>query len=103
MSAEQALRPMALCELCYLDDHILWEPESMNEDGQILMKLISVDVPEKVNTESVETCCMCGSITVAGIFEMMNPKEVYFLEDDELESNFVMSLGDDDEAFDEGL
>jgi hypothetical protein len=34
---------------------------------------------------------------------MMNPKEVYFLEDDELESNFVMSLGDDDEAFDEGF
>jgi hypothetical protein len=75
----------------------------MNEDGQILMKLISVDVPEKVNTESVETCCMCGSITVAGIYQMMNPKEVYFLEDDELESNFVMSLGDDDEAFDEGF
>lgn len=102
MSAEQVKRPMALCELCFLDDHTRWEPQSMDSQGQILMRLVSVDVPEKVNTESVETCCMCGSITIAGIFEMMNPLEVYFLEDSELDNNFVMSLGED-EDFDEGF
>jgi hypothetical protein len=103
MSAEQVKRPMAFCELCFLDEHISWEPESMNEQGQILMRLISVDVPEKVNTDSVETCCMCGAITVAGIFQMINPTEVYFLEDDEMETNFVMSISEDDEEFDEGF
>ena len=102
MSAEQVRRPMALCELCFLDDHTRWEPESMDDQGQIMMRLVSVEVPEKVNTESVETCCMCGAITVAGIFEMMNPLEVYFLEDNELETNFVMSLGEEDD-FDEGF
>lgn len=102
MSAEQVKRPMAFCELCFLDDHTRWEPESMDDQGQIMMKLVSVDVPKKVNTESVETCCMCGAITVAGIFQMMNPLEVYFLEDNELETNFVMSLSEEDD-FDEGL
>ena len=102
MSAAQVKRHMALCELCFLDDHTRWEPQSMDSQGQILMRLVSVDVPEKVNTESVETCCMCGSITIAGIFEMMNPLEVYFLEDSELDNNFVMSLGED-EDFDEGF
>jgi hypothetical protein len=72
----------------------------MDEQGHILMKLNGVDVPEKLNTGSVETCCMCGGITVAGIFEMMNPLDVYFLEDDELSIDFVMSLEeDDDEGF----
>ena len=49
---------MAICESCYLEDHTRWEPESMDENGTILMKLVGVDVPDKVNTESVETCCL---------------------------------------------
>ena len=102
MSAEQVKRPMAFCELCFLDDHTTWEPESMDDQGQIMMRLVKVDVPSKVNTDTVETCCMCGAITIAGIFEMVDPQKVYFLEDDELETNFVMSLGDE-EDFDEGF
>ena len=92
MAAKQAPRPMALCELCFLDDHTRWEPESMDEQGRVLMKLIGVDVPEKLNTETVETCCMCGGITVAGIFMMVSPDDVHFLEEDELDNQFEMSL-----------
>lgn len=101
MAAEQAPRPMALCELCYLDEHTRWEPESMNDNGEILMRLTGVDVPDKVNTESVETCCMCGCFTVAGIFEMRIPTEVYFLETNEEDNIFVLSLDDveEDEEF----
>jgi hypothetical protein len=101
MAAEQVSRPMALCELCYLDEHTRWEPESMDENGEILMHLTGVDVPNKVNTETVETCCMCGCLTVAGIFEMRIPTEVYFLETDEKDSKFVFSLEDieEDEEF----
>ena len=92
MAAKHAPRPMALCELCFLDDHTRWEPESMDEQGRVLMKLIGVDVPEKLNTETVETCCMCGGITVAGIFMMVSPDDVHFLEEDELDNQFEMSL-----------
>ena len=70
MSNKKEPRPMAICESCYLEDHTRWEPESMDENGTILMKLVGVDVPDKVNTESVETCCLCGALTIAGIFEV---------------------------------
>lgn len=94
MASAQTPRPMALCEICFLEDHMTWEPQSMDENGRVVMRLVGVDVPEKINTESVETCCMCGAITIAGIYQMMRPDKVYFLEEDELESDFVMSLED---------
>jgi hypothetical protein len=97
MSAKQAPRPMALCEICFLEDHTRWEPESMDEEGRVLMKLVGVDVPEKINTESVEICCMCGAITVSGIFEMMCPSDVYFNAESEKENVFEFALEDFDE------
>lgn len=99
MPAEQAPRPMAVCEICFLEEHTSWSPESMDEEGRILMKLVGVDVPNKLNNPSVETCCMCGSITIAGIFEMLKPDDVYFLEDNKMPIDFVMSLEDDEDDY----
>lgn len=90
---------MAICEVCYLTDHARWEPESMDELGHVLMALSGVDVPVKINTNAVETCCYCGSITVAGIFEMVHSSDILFDEEDDPESNFEMSIGDGDEGF----
>lgn len=45
------------------------------------MRLTGVDVPVKVNTGAVEVCTNCGNITVAGIFEMQDPKIVFFTTD----------------------
>lgn len=45
------------------------------------MRLKGVDVPEKVNSGSVEVCVVCGSITIAGIFELKLTDEVYFLKE----------------------
>lgn len=101
MSAQQVPRPMAICELCFLDDHTRWEPESVDENGMVLMRLIGVDTPNRLSTEVVETCCMCGSITVSGIFEMRVPNEVYFLEDNQISNNYVMCLEDNDFEDDE--
>ena len=70
--------PMAVCETCWLSDHTRWEPESMNETGNILLKLVGIDVPQKVNTGEVDVCCMCGSITVGGIYEFKDPSKVRF-------------------------
>lgn len=58
----------------------------MDETGSLLLKLVGVDVPQKVNTGEVEVCCMCGAITVCGIYEFKDPEKVYF-------------SGDTDEAF----
>lgn len=61
----------------------------MNAEGQIIMRLTGVDVPEKVNTESVEVCALCGSITVAGIYDMYDPAAVDFVSDEEKKDMFA--------------
>lgn len=78
MAAEPYISPMAVCEACWLENHTKWEPESVDEKGKILMRLKGVDVPDRTNNGNVEVCVMCGSITIAGIFEMKLSNEVYF-------------------------
>lgn len=73
--------PMAVCETCWLSDHTRWEPESMNETGNMLLRLVGVDVPQKVNTGEVDVCCMCGAITVGGIYEFKDADKIHFSKD----------------------
>ena len=74
MSAERVLSPLPTCEACWLKSHTQWEPESCDDDGNILMRLKGVDVPQKYNTQSVEVCSQCGNITVSGIYELRDPQ-----------------------------
>jgi hypothetical protein len=97
MSAEPVLIPLAICEMCWLEEHAKWEPESMNESGNILMRLAGVDMPEIVEVGSVEICCQCGSITIAGIYNMMNPLEVYFINGDKASHDFEFDFSETDE------
>jgi hypothetical protein len=91
MAAKPVEVPMAICEMCWLDEHARWEPESMNESGIILMKLVGVDSPEIVNHGCVEICCMCGTVTIAGIYSLMDPGTVYFFDEDS-SKNFEFNL-----------
>lgn len=77
MSARQVLRPMPICEVCWLKKHARWEPESVDSTGNILMKLKGVDLPDKVSFGSVETCSDCNKLTVAGFYEVRD-SSVYF-------------------------
>lgn len=98
MESDPVLSPLAVCESCWLIDHTRWEPESMDHTGSVLMKLVGVDVPEKINNGEVEVCCMCGGLTVCGIYEFKDPEKVYFTDDGkrdfELELN-EYDFGDD--------
>ena len=78
MEGVKKLQPMSVCESCWLMDHARWEPESMDDTGNILMRLVGVDVPVKVNNGTVEVCCMCGGLSISGIYEMKDPEAVYF-------------------------
>jgi len=75
---QSSVTAVAVCESCFLSDHTRWEPESMDDTGNILMKLIGVDVPLKINNGSVEVCCMCGGLTISGIYELKTKDDVYF-------------------------
>lgn len=87
MAAEAFEVPVPICEVCWLIDHTIWEPESVTEDGKIVMRLTGVDVPEKHNTNSVEICAECGSITISGIYELRNPSTLLYLNDMDNESD----------------
>jgi hypothetical protein len=78
MSARQIMSPMPVCEACWIKEHARWEPESVDDTGNILMRLKGVDVPQKLNTGNVEVCSKCGEITVSGIFELTDPQVVFY-------------------------
>ena len=80
MAAEPVISPLPVCESCWIENNAKWEPESMDINGRILMRLKGVEVPNKVNNGSVEICSMCGSVTIAGIYEMKRTSEAYFLD-----------------------
>ena len=105
MAAEPVPVPKAVCEVCWLIDHTDWEPESMDERGNIVMRLTGVDMPKKVDIEAVEVCEYCGSITVAGIYEMMAPdmleNEDRTMTRDEATS-FIFSIGESDKNDEDG-
>jgi hypothetical protein len=42
------------------------------------MRLKGIDVPQKVNTGSVESCVNCGQITISGIFELRDSQVVMY-------------------------
>jgi hypothetical protein len=102
MASKIAMVPFAVCEECWLSTHSRWEPESMDSTGNILMKLIGIEVPKKTNTGSVEVCCVCGSVTIAGIFEMKDPETVNFTKEEkanEYEYDLTHSFLDFDDDF----
>lgn len=65
----------------------MWEPESMDREGNILMKLINVEVPEKINTKEPDICSECGEMTVSGIYDMKDPSVAMFMEEFQLEGD----------------
>lgn len=98
MSAESLLSPAPICEVCWLKARSRWEPHSMDDDGNIKMILAGVDVPQKLNTGSVETCTECGKITIAGIFDLRNPK-IEFTVAENLNEDVEEYYGEDSEEF----
>jgi hypothetical protein len=78
-----------------MGEHAKWEPESMDKNGRIIMRLKGVDVPSKINNGSVEVCAMCGSVTIAGIYELKLTSEVYFSE--QQKPDFEVNINTDDD------
>ena len=90
---------MPICEVCWLGENTVWEPESISPDGKILMALKSVQVPEKLNTGEPEACSRCDGLTVAGIY-LLNPTKTGFLLDEEDEWSEDLDDGVDSCGYD---
>lgn len=83
MSAEPVQSPVPMCEACWVKENARWEPESMDGEGNILMRLRGIPLPDVYQTSAVENCSQCGSLTVVGIYKLIEP-EIAFPEQDEL-------------------
>jgi hypothetical protein len=57
-----------LCERCWIEENSVWEPESVDMEGNILTRLVSVNVPIKLSPGTVCECFICSKVTVVGIY-----------------------------------
>lgn len=100
--SDNSLSPMAMCESCWLVENTRWEPESIDENGRIILRLAGVGMPEMAGTDSVEVCCMCGELTVVGIYVLRDPDSVPFPDGGDQEGfNFEIGLNGSDDMYDD--
>jgi hypothetical protein len=83
VSAEPIESPVPVCEACWVKENAEWEPESMDGNGNILMKLRGIPTPKKYDIGTVESCDECGAITVVGIYKFKK-HEITFPHQDDL-------------------
>ena len=57
-----------ICERCWIDENSLWEADSVDVNGNIITRLISVTVPIELSPGAVSDCYVCGRLTVVGIY-----------------------------------
>ena len=74
-SGEEDLVP--LCEKCWIDENSVWEPDSVDERGNIITRLISVQVPIQLSPGAVNECFACGRVTVVGIYVSIDDIEEF--------------------------
>jgi hypothetical protein len=46
----------------------------MDDSGNILMRLKGVPFPKTYSATSVENCSVCSSITIVGIYKLVEPE-----------------------------
>jgi hypothetical protein len=77
MNAEPINVPEPICEACWIKNNAQWEPQSIDDRGNILMRLRGVPTPPKYETGTVETCSSCGAMTVVGFYNFREPEIIF--------------------------
>ena len=72
---EEELVP--ICERCWIDENSVWEPDSVDERGNIITRLISVNVPIQLSPGAVSEGTACGRVTVVGIYVPIDQIDEY--------------------------
>lgn len=107
---QNGMVPMPVCEICWILDHTRWEPESIGEDGNVLVKLVGIDTPDIISSGSTDVCSICGGITIAGIYELKEEANLSYKDDEEYDSydeyipdptHYIFSLNSEEDASEE--
>jgi hypothetical protein len=75
----QNLETLPICEKCWLDENTVWEPEGVDEDGNIVSRLARIGLPEDLQPGKVHICCMCADLTIVGLFVERDPESVPYV------------------------
>lgn len=67
-----------ICEACWIQENGEWEFYGVTETGALQTVLKHVRMPVLKMSRSLEICCMCGEITIMGIWIRRNPDTVPF-------------------------
>lgn len=82
----ESLETLPVCEKCWLDENTIWEPEGVDEDGNIVSRLSGIAIPESLIPGKVHICCMCADLTIVGLFVERDPESVPYVSE-EIELN----------------
>jgi hypothetical protein len=74
MSAKRIPFGLPICEACWIKENAVWEPHSMDDKGNMILRLKGIEVPVKMNTGETENCSACDKITIAGIYQFVEPE-----------------------------
>lgn len=66
------------CEKCWIQENSRWEPDGVSQDGKLVTRLTGIMVPYSMTTGKVNVCCICGELTVVGIYVEKEEDEVMF-------------------------
>ena len=64
------------CELCWIQENSVWEPDSVDERGNIITRLVNVSVPLNLSPGAVCECITCGKVTVVGIYVPLESTDI---------------------------
>lgn len=60
-----------ICEKCFIELNIVWEFYSVNEDGELIMRMKSLESPFKINRNFMGVCAVCMNPTISGIYQLV--------------------------------
>lgn len=80
-----------ICERCWIDENSVWEPDSVDEKGNIITRLVSVNVPIQLAPGAVNECITCGRVTVVGIYVPIDEIDGYNDEDPGTQEDYDQS------------
>ena len=66
------------CEKCWVEENAVWEPDYVTSEGDIVSRLVRVDVPTSVELGAVHGCADCGSVTVVGLKVERDVEEINY-------------------------
>lgn len=76
--SDERFRVYPQCEVCWIEENSTWEPDGVSSDGKLVARMSAIAVPVDLEPGQVNVCCVCGELTVVGIFVEREKADVVY-------------------------